>query len=164
MNQNAVSRDSEHHSDMQEQLTAAKQEAAENYDKYLRALAESENMRKRLQRLCDDRVWQEKKRLLTHLLELADQLEEALKYAKREDSVASGVRITHEELQSILNQEGVEPLQSVGEAFDPNVHEAIELTDDGTKGRNEVTHEYRKGYVVAGKLLRAARVEVNKSD
>jgi molecular chaperone GrpE len=163
MHEDTIFPNSEQYSALQEQLQAAQQEAAENHDKYLRALAESENMRKRLERLCEDRMWQEKKRLLTHVLELADQLEEALKYADVDDPLGAGIRMTYQQMQSILSQEGVQPFPSVGETFDPNIHEAVELTDDHTRDQNEVTCEYRKGYMVDGKLLRAARVEVNKS-
>jgi len=163
MDENTVASNDEQHPGLREQLEAARQEAAENYDKYLRALAESENMRKRLERRCEDRVWQEKKRLLTRFVELADQLEEALKYTSANDPVGAGIRMTYEQLQSVLSQEGVEPFHSVGKTFDPNIHEAVELADDHTRDQNEVTHEYRKGYMIDGKLLRAARVEVNKS-
>lgn len=163
MDENVFSPNGEQHSDLQEQLEAARQESAENHDRYLRALAESENMRKRLDRLCEDRMWQEKKRLLAHFLELADQLEEALRYAAVDDPVVAGIRVTHQQLQTVLSQEGVQPFRSVGEAFDPNIHEAIELTADHSRDPNEVTHEYRKGYTVGGRLLRAARVEVNRA-
>ena len=163
MHEDTIFPNSEPYSALQEQLQAAQQEAAEIHDKYLRALAESENMRKRLERLCEDRMWQEKKRLLTHFLELADQLEEALKYADVDDPVGAGIRMTYQQLQSILSQEGLQPFPSVGETFDPKIHEAVEITNDHTRDENEVTREYRKGYMVDGKLLRAARVEVNKS-
>jgi len=163
MDENKTSQNDEQHNDLQEQLKLAQKEAAENYDKYLRALAESENMRKRLERLCEERVWQEKKRLLTHLLELADQLEEALKYADADDPVGAGIRMTYQQLQNILAREGVQALQTVGEPFDPSVHEAVELAD-GSGEHHEVTREYRKGYTLAGKLLRPARVQVTRTD
>jgi len=162
MNENILSPNGEQRSDLQEQLDAACQEAAENNDKYLRALAESENMRKRLERLREERMWQQKKRLLTHLLELGDQLEDALQYADAHDPLGAGIRITYEQLQKILNREGVRTLQSVGKAFDPSIHEAVELAGEGPGNPNEVTYEYRKGYMLGGKLLRPARVQVNR--
>jgi len=94
MDEEQTSQSEEGQNDLSKQLEAARQEATENHDKYLRALAESENMRKRLERLCEERMWQEKKRLLTHFLELADQLEDALKYADADDPIAAGVRLT----------------------------------------------------------------------
>lgn len=151
------------YAELQEELEAARQEAAENHDKYLRALAESENMRKRLQRLCEDRIWQEKQRLLGQFLDVSDQLEQALKYAKADDPLAAGLRMTDHALQTILAQEGVEAIESLGETFDPNRHEAVETTEDRNRMPNEVTREYRKGYMLGDRLLRPARVEVNRA-
>lgn len=162
MDQDVVSVNGEQPIDIQEQLEAALEEAAENHDKYLRALAESENARKRVERLCQERLWQEKKRLLTFLLELGDQLAEALPFTRSDDPLGTGIRITYEQLQKTLELEGVETLQTVGQSFDPNIHEAVELAEDGTRRANEVTHEYQKGYLLDGKLLRPARVQVTR--
>jgi molecular chaperone GrpE len=143
-------------------LEAARKEVQDTQDKYLRALAESENMRKRMERLCDERVWQEKKRVLSHLLEVADQVEQALKYASAEDAIGAGVRITLQHLHKVLAQEGVQVVPSVGQAFDPNMHEAVEMIE-GDGEPNQVAAEFRKGYTLNGRLLRAARVQVHKA-
>lgn len=158
-----ISQDAEQRDNLQEALETARKEAAENRDKYLRALAESENMRKRLERLCEERTWQEKKRLLTHFVELGDQLEEALKYADADDPLSTGIRLTYQQLQKILAQEGAQILSAVGQIFDPSIHEAVELTDHAGR-ENEVTFEYRKGYMLDGRLLRPARVQVRKTN
>jgi molecular chaperone GrpE len=149
--------------DLQGQLAAARQESKENHDKYLRALAESENMRKRLDRLCDERVWRERKRMVEHLLDVADHLEEALKYASAEDPLGAGIHVTYQQVQKVLFQEGVQVVPATGETFDPSMHEAIELTDSPGQ-ENKVVREYRKGYTMDGKLLRAARVQVAKPE
>ena len=162
MDENVVSSESQDQEDLHAQLEAARQQAAENRDKYLRALAESENVRKRVERFCDERVWQEKKRLLMHLLELADDMESALKFADIADPVGAGIRMTYERLQKILNQEGVQAIQSVGITFNPAIHEAVELADSGQDNANEVTLEYRRGYTLDGRLLRPARVQVSR--
>jgi len=162
MTEEPISQSNEQQKTLQEQLESAQRDAAENRDKYLRALAEAENARKRVERLCEDRVWQEKKRLVMHLVELADQLEEAVKYTADDNPVASGLRVTYQHLQHILQQEGAQAVKAVGATFDPNVHEAIELTDsDGEP--NEVTGEFRKGYTLDGKLLRPAKVQVRRA-
>ncbi len=158
MDQNSIT----NHDNWQEQLDAAMQEAAKNHDKYLRALAESENVRKRMERLCEDRIWQEKKRLLIYLVELEDQLQDALQYADANDPLGAGIRLTHERLQKALGREGAKAVPAVGETFDPNIHEAVELADTGQGRPNEVTLEFRKGYLLDGRLLRPARVQVNR--
>jgi molecular chaperone GrpE len=164
MEENTVSPHGEQDQDWKEKLEAAQQEAAQNHDKYLRALAESENMRKRLERLCEDRMWQEKKRLLIHFLEIADHLEEALRYADADNQLGAGIRITYQQMQKFLSQEGVQPLLSMGEMFDPSIHEAVDLTNNGAGAPNQITNEYQKGYMLDGHLLRPARVQVNRLD
>ncbi len=162
MEDNQNQSEGEQRGEVQSELEAVRREAAENRDKYLRALAESENMRKRLERLCDDRMWQVKKRLVEHLLELADRLEDALKYTSGNTPLEQGIRITYQQLLKTLDQEGVKALRSVGEVFDPSVHEAVDLSE-GAGRENTVTEEYRKGYTLDGRLLRAARVQVTSS-
>lgn len=149
--------------DLNQRFEAAQREAAENRDRYLRALAESENMRKRLERLCEERMWQEKKRLLIHFLELGDHLEKALKYTDDDEPVGEGVRITYQQLHKVLEQEGVQAVRSLGSTFDPEMHEAVELTSSD-EPPNTVTLEYQRGYSLNGKLLRPARVQVSCSD
>jgi len=162
MDENTVLSESKVLEDLQAQLEVARQQAVDNQDKYLRALAESENMRKRLDRLCEERMWQEKKRLLSHLLELGDQLQTALQYADPDDPVGVGVRVTQEQLQKVLNQEGLQVIESLGQAFDPVIHEAVDVADMGQGNPNEVTLEYRRGYTLDDKLLRPARVQVSR--
>jgi molecular chaperone GrpE len=147
--------------DDQGELESARREAANSHDKYLRALADAENMRKRLERLCEERIWQEKRRLLTHIVELGDQLDDALQYAEVDDPLGSGVRLTWEALQRTLTTEGVEVVESTGEHFDPAVHEAVEVSEYVSSQPNTVTLEYRRGYLLDGKLLRPARVQVS---
>jgi molecular chaperone GrpE len=161
--ENEVASDNGRHDELGEQLVEAQREAAENHDKYLRALAESENMRRRLDRLCEDRLWQEKKRLLTHIVELGDQLEKALDYADVNDPVGAGVDLVYQQLQQILAQEGVQALESVGQAFDPKVHEAVEITN-GSGEHARIRDEFRRGYMLGSRLLRPARVQVEKTD
>jgi len=156
------SQDGEQKEELVQKLNAARQAAAENQDKYLRALAESENMRKRMERLCEDRMWQQKKQLLGQFLEVSDHLEEALKYISAEEPAGAGVRITYQQLQKALQREGVQTVHTVGEEFDPSVHEAVEMMD-GPGPSNTVVQEYSKGYLLDGKLLRPARVQVTRA-
>lgn len=141
----------------EEELEAIRQEAAEYKDKYLRAAAELENTRKRLERRYADQAEQEKKRLLRAFLTVADNLERALAHSG--DGFRDGVKLTHQELQRLLKQEGVEPLEAIGQPFDPYYHEAVDtVTGDGDQ--ETVVGERQKGYLYRGELLRPAKVEV----
>ncbi|MFQ5813448.1 MAG: nucleotide exchange factor GrpE [Anaerolineae bacterium] len=151
-----------------DELEATRQEAAEYKDKYLRAAAEVENTRKRLERRCADQAEEEKKRLLRNFLTVADNLERALAHSNRPPSVPpdsqggslrDGVQLTYQELQNLLNREGVEPLEALGQPFDPYYHEAVD-TVAGDDDQETVVGERQKGYLYRGELLRPAKVEV----
>jgi molecular chaperone GrpE len=141
----------------EDELEASRQEAAEYKDKYLRAAAEVENTRKRLERRYADQAEEEKKRLLHAFLAVADNLERALAHSG--DGLRDGVQLTYQDLQRLLSLEGVEPLEAIGHAFDPYYHEAMD-TVVGDNDQETVVKERQKGYLYRGELLRPARVQV----
>jgi molecular chaperone GrpE len=142
----------------EDELEAIRQEAAEYKDKYLRAAAELENTKKRVERRYADQTKQEKKRLLRAFLAVADNLERALDHPSG-DGLRDGLKLTHQELKRLLSQEGVEPLETLGQPFDPYYHEAVS-TMPGDDAEETVVGERQKGYLYRGELLRPARVEV----
>ena len=152
----------------EDELEAIRQEAAGYKDKYLRAAAEVENTRKRLERRYADQAEEEKKRLLRAFLTVADNLERALAHSGRPPPITpdsqggglrDGVQLTHQELQRLLRQEGVEPLEAMGQPFDPHYHEAV-LTIACDDEVDTVVEERQKGYLYRGQLLRPAKVGV----
>lgn len=152
----------------EDELEAIRQEAAEYKDKYLRAAAELENTRKRLERRYADQAEEEKKRLLRNFLTVADNLERALAHSGRPHSdplaaqggsLRDGVQLTYQELQRLLSQEGVEALEAMGQPFDPYYHEAVG-TVAGDNDVETVVGQRQKGYLYRRELLRPARVEV----
>jgi len=140
-----------------DELEAMRREVAEYKDKYLRAAAEVENTRKRLERRYADQAEEEKKRLLRAFLAVADNLERALAHSG--DGLRDGVQLTYQELQRLLSLEGVEPLETIGRPFDPYYHEAVD-TMAGDDDQETVVGERQKGYLYRGALLRPARVQV----
>jgi molecular chaperone GrpE len=142
---------------LEDELEAIRQEAAEYKDKYLRAAAEVENTKKRLERRYADQAEEEKKRLLRAFLAVADNLERALTHSG--DGLRDGVQLTHQELQRLLSREGVAPLETIGQPFDPYYHEAVD-TVVGNDDQETVVGERQKGYLYRGELLRPAKVEV----
>ena len=142
---------------LEDELEAMRQEAAEYKDKYLRAAAELENTKKRLERRYVAQAEEEKKRLLRNFLTVADNLARALAHSG--DGLRDGVRLTHQELQRLLSKEGVEPLEAIGQPFDPYYHEAVD-TVPGDYDQETVVGERQKGYLYRGELLRPTKVEV----
>lgn len=168
--------------EFERELAAARREADENRDKYLRAMAEMENLKKRMGQLYEQRLQAEKRDLLLRFLGVADNLERALATARHQDQAGEGllegVELTYRDLQRTLAQEGVEAMSVVGQPFDPRLHEAVEVVpwqvaiqssdrirQAGATARYDdpeeiVVAENRKGYLYKGRLLRPARVRV----
>src|SRR5919197_3054529 len=143
-------------------LAAAKAEAAAHWDKYLRERAEMENYKKRLERTYADLAKRGRKELLLKLLGVGDNLERAIVYesgsGQEVDSrnLATGLRMTYLQFKELLGGEGVREVKTVGEQFDPAVHEAVaaEVTADRPVGA--VVAEVQKGYLYQDELLRPA--------
>lgn len=139
------------------------QEADDYRDRYLRAMAEMENYKKRVERRYADEADAERRRLLRAFLTVADNLERALAHADADGALAEGVRLTHQDSQRLLRQEGIEPLKAVGQPFDPQVHEAVAVVPSDN-GQAVVVDETQKGYLYRGELLRPAKVVVSQPE
>ena len=150
-----------------ETLEAKDKEIAELKDKYLRALAEHENARRRIRQQSEDSIKRQKENLLHDLLPIADNLERAIEAAKSKPdgkSIIEGVQMVLASLMDFLKANGVRPMASVGERFDPNKHEAADHVPHSAHPPNTVVSEFHRGYQINDKVLRPARVVVSKGD
>jgi len=147
------------------QLAEKDKEIAELKDKYLRTLADNENSRKRVRQQSEESVRIQREAILRDLLPIIDNLERALA-ASREGTdaktIVDGVEMTVRALIDFLRAQGVTPVQSVGQAFDPNRHEAVDHVASQTHPPNTVVDEFHRGYLIGDRVLRPARVSVAK--
>lgn len=148
---------------LEEALQAAELKAAEHHDAWLRAKAETENMRRRAQ---DDIVKAHKfagEKFASAMLPVKDSLEAALSADNADlETLRAGVELTLKQLQQAFSSSGVSALDPVGEKFDPHRHQAIsQLEDDGEA--NRVLQVLQKGYVLHERVLRPALVIVSKA-
>jgi len=140
-------------------LQTARDEAAERLDDLKRVAADFENYRKRVAKDSEATLDRATERIVVGLMPVLDSFDAALTTTPDSDTerlLYSGMLNTREQLLKALEDEGLEVIPSVGETFDPEVHEPIGAPD-GT-GRLIVAEELRRGYRVRGKLLRAALV------
>ncbi len=144
---------------LRRELAEARREAAENRDLYLRALADKENARKRLERLYEERLAESKRVLLRRIIAVADNLERALAHQDAREGLVEGIRLTYRQLQDLLRAEGVEPIQALGQPFDPAEHEAVGVVE-GPEPPGTVVGEELRGYRQGEYLLRPAHVRV----
>lgn len=134
-------------------------------DKYLRAQADFDNAKKRLDKDRGDLLRYANDGLLLEFLPILDNLEAAEKYikeAKDFKAVQEGVDIIQMQIQRFLKDIGVEKIKAVGEKFDPNTHEAIETEEAGDKNDGLIVSELKPGYRINGRLLRPASVKIAK--
>ena len=149
------------------QLAEKDKEIAELKDKYLRTLAESENVRKRVRQQSEESVRIQREAILRDLLPIIDNLERALAAARSgtdAKTIVDGVEMTVRALIDFLRAQGVTPLQSVGQAFDPNRHEAVDHVASEAHPPNTVVDEFHRGYLIGERVLRPARVSVAKGN
>ena len=137
--------------------------SAEDFrSKYLYAMAEVENAKKRVQRRADESERALKRRLLLSFLPVLDNLERALAHADS-DNLRAGLDATLRGFESAFAREGVTPVATTGQPFDPNVAEAIGTGPAEGVPDQTVLSEAQRGYLVDGELLRPAHVVVAKS-
>ena len=149
---------------LEEELAAKKSEAAENHDRYLRALADLDNFKKRWERERAAIISHASEGLIEAVLPVFDNLERALEHAgaghEDKESLAEGVRLTMDQMLGVLRKYGLREIESVGRRFDPSVHHAISHEDAGGAEPGTVVRVFQKGYFLKDRLLRPAMVAV----
>ena len=132
----------------------------EEHDTYLRLAAEFDNFRKRTIKEKDQSYSNGKSDAVEKLLPVYDNLERALQQETEDAAYKKGVEMTMTQLVSILNGLGVEIFGNVGDAFDPNIHNAVMHTEDDSVEENTITQVFQKGFKLGEKIVRFAMVQV----
>lgn len=140
-----------------DQLAAEK---AELHDRWLRKQAEFENYRRRTDRERSEYLQFAAMDAVRELLPVLDDFERALKVKSADENYARGVEQIYKRLFDQLKRMGLEPLDSTGKPFDPNVHQAVDRVQTADAEDQTVLEEYQRGYNFKGKLLRPAMVRV----
>jgi molecular chaperone GrpE len=142
-----------------EELEAARRERDEYLDALQRLKAEFENSRKRQERERARILETASERLVVELLPVLDNLDRAL---EAEGDIREGVRATRDQLADVLGREGLLPVASDGQHFDPNVHEAVMGQPSEEHEEGTILQTFERGYLLNGKPIRPAKVVVAK--
>jgi molecular chaperone GrpE len=148
-----------------ESLKARSEERDAACDKYMRAAAEFENARKRMEKDKSDFIKFANDAFVTDFLPIIDSLEMSEKYikeAKDFKAVREGVDMIHLQIQKFLKDIGVERIKTAGERFDPHLHEAVETEESKDMADGLIVSELKPGYKLNGRLLRPASVRIVK--
>lgn len=142
--------------------------AEENWkDKYLRALAEQENLRKRVQKEKQEMVGFGIENAIAEFLPAIDNFENALRFAEGAEGPvknwAKGFEMILSQFKEVLYNHGIVSFHSEGNTFDPQFHEAVEIVETTEYPDGSILHEFTKGYKSATRTIRPARVKVAKT-
>ena len=155
--------------DLRASLEAKEKEAAENYDRYLRAMAEMDNFRKRAARDKEDAIKYGNEKLIKDILPILDSLDRALHQASEVsvrdnfEAFQQGLELINSQILGCLERHGVVKIAAKGEEFDPERHQALMQVETPEMEGNRVVDEYESGYTLNGRLLRPSKVSVSKS-
>ena len=146
-------------------LAAAEAKASENWNSYLRAAAELDNYRKRMDRELDNARKYAVERFAQELVGVVDSLEAGINAgtASSGSALLEGSTATLKQLQRAFDKAGIKVIDPDGQPFDPAWHEAIVVQPSSDKPGNTVLSVIQKGYSLNGRLLRPARVVVSKA-
>ncbi len=140
-----------------------KAQAADYKDRWLRAVADYDNLRKRVEKEREEIMCYANERLISDLLPILDNLDRALEAAPDRGSaqaIAEGVRMVARQLTGVLSACGLENMPAVGQPFDPNMHQAVAVLPSPGHAEGTVVTELQKGYRLKGRVLRPSMVHV----
>ncbi|MBN1872363.1 MAG: nucleotide exchange factor GrpE [Candidatus Omnitrophica bacterium] len=148
-----------------DKLKAFTKDAEDYKDKYLRAQAEIDNIRKRFNKEKEEYVKFANEDLLSELLYVIDNFDRAMEHingTQKVENVIEGIKMIQKEFHRILEARGIERIEALGKEFDPTLHDAVEHVEADEDKDHKIVEEVQAGYMLNGRLLRPAIVKVGK--
>jgi molecular chaperone GrpE len=146
------------------ELDNLRRQAEENYQRFLRVQADFDNFRRRARQEKEEFAKYASLKLIEQLLPIVDNFERALQSSRETsdfEALAKGLDMTSRQLAQVLEQEGLRPMESVGQPFNPEYHQAIMQVESEEHEEGIVVEEVQKGYMLKDKVLRPAMVKVS---
>lgn len=153
-------------SGLQKELDTLRADAEQSRDLYLRTLADFDNYRKRQREETQRRINGAREDLVGKLLPVVDNFQRAIESAEAGhsyDTLVEGVSLTLRQLVELLEKEGLQPIEAVGQQFNPELHEAVMSVETDEYPENTIVEEFEKGYTLNGRVLRPSKVRVVRS-
>ena len=149
---------------LQEQLQKQQEESRKNYDHYLRALADVENIKKRTQREREEYLKYANVSFIKKLLPVIDDLHRAMDVAGKSkdfEVLSKGIEMTARSLDDLLKGEGLQAIDSLGKTFDPQYHQALTVEPSDLHLENTVIEQLQTGYILHDRVIRPSLVKVS---
>ncbi|HIC90567.1 MAG TPA: nucleotide exchange factor GrpE [Syntrophaceae bacterium] len=151
--------------ELMKRLNEKSEEAAINYDRWLRVSAELENYKKRVEREKAEFLKYAHESLIKELLPIVDNLERAIDHArtkKASKAFVEGIEMVLKSFNDCLGKFKVKPIKAIGAKFDPNLHEAVTVEEKADEEENTILSELQKGYMLNDRVIRPAMVVVSR--
>ena len=148
-----------------EEIKKLKQENENLKDQFLRKVAEFDNYKKRTEREAIMWIQNANEQLIMRLLPIIDDMERSLSHGKQDnnsESIIEGAELIYKKLIDILDKEGLKPMNSLGEDFNPEKHDALLQIEKAKTESGKIVEEHLKGYYLNDKVIRHAQVIVAK--
>ena len=142
------------------EIEALKTELENTTDRLKRMMAEFDNFKKRSAKEREQLYNSILSDIIASFLPVMDNIEKAINAPTEDENYKQGVELVAKQLSDLLISLGVEEIKSVGNKFDPELHEAVSMVQDENLGEKEIKEEFRKGYTLKGKVIRHAMVIV----
>ena len=153
-------KDEDRSAELETAKAAFEKEKAAMNDKYLRLMAEYDNYRRRSQKEKEALYTDVRSETALKFLPIYDDLERALRQPTEDEAYRKGVEMIMTQFTATLEKLGITPCESLGETFDPALHNAVMHVDDKEKGENEIVEVFQKGFKLGDKVIRFAMVKV----
>lgn len=141
-------------------IETQKQELEEKDDRIKRLIAEFENFKKRSSKERENLYNSIIGDIITSFLPIIDNLEKAVQTKTEDQEFKQGIELVLKQFKDVLESNGVKEIESVGQTFNPELHEAVTSVQDDNLGVQEIKEEYRKGYMIGDKVIRHSLVVV----
>ena len=145
---------------IKELIDNQKKELEEKDDRLKRLMAEFDNFKKRSSKEREGLYNSLVSDIFTSLLPVIDNLEKAVKVETKDSNYKKGEEMVLKQFKDVLTANGVKEIDTIGKTFDPELHEAVGSVVDENLGEKEIKEEYRKGYIIDGKVIRHSLVVV----
>ena len=171
-----MSKDKEKHEEMTDQIEETNEnsdiisdeikkledENSELKDKWQRALADYQNLERRIQTEISQQVSEKTNNLLLNFLNIYEDFLRAENSLSKENINTDGIQAVIKNMENLLSENNIKPIDAVGEIFDPQIHEAVSMVEDDSLDDGTITQEVSKGYVSGKAILKPSKVIVSK--
>ncbi len=151
--------------DLAQRIAALEHEVEEQKNNFLRSMADFKNYKRRTEQEREELIRNANAGLMLKLLPILDDLDRAMSHIPGDienNPWIDGVKQVQRKFETVLDSEGLKPIQALGEEFDPNLHEAVMYEEGDEANSNKVIQELQRGYKVGDRVLRPTMVKVSK--